>query len=94
MKRALTKERIAEIERMSQLPVYSTYGAMSRDDYPTLNPPSVKCSGFVPDKEWVTERLRIAEDEFTLNPTYANKCRIQCFKMLLPLFIDELETIQ
>lgn len=95
MKRALSDSQVKELARTARaIAAEGTYGAICSNDYPTLNSPSPDCGGAQLTREWTQEQLTKAEDEYVLNPTYANQCRITCFKMLLPLFIDEIETVQ
>lgn len=95
MKRALSSKQTDELQRAaSTIAAEGTYGAVSRNTYPKLNPPSPDCGGAQLTRQWTQEQLTKAEAEYALNPTYANKCRVKCLKMLMPLFIDEIETIQ
>lgn len=95
MKRALSDSQVKELRRTAgAMTAEGAYGAICSSDYPTLKSLSPDCGGAQLTREWTQEQSTKAEDEFALNPTYANQCRIACLKMLLPLFIDEIETVQ
>jgi len=68
--------------------------ACARFVFPSLNAPVTDCGGGALTREWAIENLTTAEAQYERNPSYANKCRITAYKMLLPLFIEESDAVQ
>jgi len=86
MRRALSQPEVDRLERESQLPVEGTWGALNRNDYPTLNAPSPDCGGAQLEKSVVLAQIERAEDE-------GNHAMAKALRTLLPLFIDEPEGV-
>lgn len=83
MKRALSQ---SEIERLERVSVEGTYGAVSREAFPQMNPCVTDCGGKPLEREYVQRKRDEAAE---LGDTRV----VKLYDALLAMFIDESDAV-